>query len=64
MMLAVALALARPALAISTAQKRQVAASQFETAERLRESLNGRPAGERTRREYQRVIDAYRRVYY
>ncbi|MGA9209447.1 MAG: N-acetylmuramoyl-L-alanine amidase [Terriglobales bacterium] len=63
-MLAVALALARPALAISTAQKRQVAASQFETAERLRESLNGRPAGERTRREYQRVIDAYRRVYY
>ena len=62
--LAVALALAQPALAISTAQKRQVAASQFETAERLRESLNGRPAGERTRREYQRVIDAYRRVYY
>ena len=62
--LAVALAVARPALAISTAQKRQVAASQFETAERLRESLNGRPAGERTRREYQRVIDAYRRVYY
>jgi len=62
--LAVALALAQPALAISTAQKRQVAASQFETAERLRESLNGRPAGERTRREYQRVIDAYRRVYF
>ncbi len=62
--LAVALALARPALAISTAHKRQVAASQFQTAERLRESLNGRPANERTRREYQRVIDAYRRVYY
>ncbi len=62
--LAVALALARPALAIGTAHKRQVAASQFETAERLRESLNGRPANERTRREYQRVIDAYRRVYY
>jgi len=64
LMLTVALAFVRPAVAISTAQKRQVATSQFETAERLRESLNGRPASERTRREYQRVIDAYRRVYY
>jgi N-acetylmuramoyl-L-alanine amidase len=26
--------------------------------------LNGRPAGERTRREYQRAIDAYRRIYF
>ncbi len=58
------LAVLTPAAATTTAQKRQVAASQFETAERLRESLNGRPAGERTRREYQRVIDAYRRVYF
>ncbi len=30
----------------------------------MREALNGRPAAERTRREYQRVIAAYRRVYY
>ena len=30
----------------------------------MREALNGRPANERTRREYQRSIDAYRRVYY
>src|ERR1035438_6055993 len=30
----------------------------------MREALNGRPAGERTRREYQRVIDSYRRVYF
>ncbi|HYN15180.1 MAG TPA: N-acetylmuramoyl-L-alanine amidase [Terriglobales bacterium] len=59
-----ALMLLTPAAATTTAHKRQVAASQFETAERLRESLNGRPASERTRREYQRVIDAYRRVYY
>jgi N-acetylmuramoyl-L-alanine amidase len=29
----------------------------------MREALNGRPAAERTRREYQRVIDSYRRVY-
>ena len=38
--------------------------SQFSTAERMREALNGRPAAERTRREYQRVITAYRRVYH
>jgi N-acetylmuramoyl-L-alanine amidase len=29
----------------------------------MREALNGRPATERTRHEYQRVIDSYRRVY-
>ena len=40
------------------------ARSQFAAAERARESLNGRPLEERTRREYQRVINAYRRVYY
>ena len=62
--MAIAVALSTFASATTTAHKRQVAASQFETAERLRDSLNGRPAAERTRREYQRVIDAYRRVYY
>jgi N-acetylmuramoyl-L-alanine amidase len=30
----------------------------------MREELNGLPQRERTRREYQRVMDAYRRVYY
>jgi N-acetylmuramoyl-L-alanine amidase len=30
----------------------------------MREALNGRPAKERTQRQYQRVIEAYRRVYY
>src|SRR5258708_6276476 len=40
------------------------ARQQYATAERLREALNGRPAADRSRREYQRVIDAYRRVYY
>jgi N-acetylmuramoyl-L-alanine amidase len=40
------------------------ARTQFTSAERMREALNGRPATERTRREYQRVISAYRRVYY
>ena len=36
----------------------------FASAERMREALNGRPANDRTRREYQRVINAYRSVYY
>src|SRR5258708_16253158 len=40
------------------------ARQQFAKAERMREALNGRPAGERTRREYQRVIDSYRRGYF
>ncbi len=30
----------------------------------MREALNGRPADERTRRDYQKVADAYRKVYY
>ncbi len=36
----------------------------FASAERMREALNGRPPGERTRHDYQRVINAYRSVYY
>src|ERR1700682_6320574 len=40
------------------------ARQQFAKAERMREALNGRPVGERTRRECQRVIDSYRRVYF
>jgi len=38
--------------------------SRFDIAERMREALNGRPAKERARTEYQRVVNAYRRVYY
>ena len=30
----------------------------------MREALNGRPTADRTRRDYQRVINAYRSVYY
>jgi N-acetylmuramoyl-L-alanine amidase len=40
------------------------AGTQFSTAERMREELNGLPASQRTRHTYQRVITAYRRVYY
>ena len=36
----------------------------FARAERMREALNGRPAQQRSRHDYQRVIDSYRRVYF
>src|SRR5271170_1506195 len=35
----------------------------FATAERMREALNGRPPADRTRRDYQHVVNAYRWVY-
>ncbi len=37
--------------------------SQFAAAQRMQEALEQRPAAERTRHDYQRVLDAYRRVY-
>jgi N-acetylmuramoyl-L-alanine amidase len=51
-------------LASNSASRKQEARDQFEKAEQMRESLNGRPEEERTRRDYQRVADAYRKVYY
>jgi N-acetylmuramoyl-L-alanine amidase len=35
----------------------------FATAERMREALNGRPPADRSRRDYQRVLNAYRSIY-
>ncbi len=35
----------------------------FASAERMREALNGRPPADRTRHDYQRVLNAYRSVY-
>jgi N-acetylmuramoyl-L-alanine amidase len=40
------------------------ARDRFAVAERMREALNGRPPAERRRRDYQRVLNAYRDVYY
>jgi N-acetylmuramoyl-L-alanine amidase len=37
--------------------------SQFAAAEQLQETLEGRPLEDRTRRDYERVINAYRRIY-
>jgi N-acetylmuramoyl-L-alanine amidase len=36
----------------------------FGAAERMREALNGRPPADRTRHDYQRVINSYRNVYF
>jgi N-acetylmuramoyl-L-alanine amidase len=54
-----------PAIAAhGRAQKSKTwADAQFAAAENLQETLESRPAAERTRRDYERVIDAYRRVY-
>ena len=40
------------------------ARDRFAAAERMREALNGRPPADRTRHDYQRVLNAYRNVYY
>jgi N-acetylmuramoyl-L-alanine amidase len=63
--MALTLALAVPASArLTIAQKKQAARTQFDNAERMREALNGRAVSERSRRDYNRVIDAYRAVYF
>jgi N-acetylmuramoyl-L-alanine amidase len=36
----------------------------FEHAQKMREALEGRPERQRTRRDYERVLDAYRSVYH
>jgi N-acetylmuramoyl-L-alanine amidase len=51
-------------LARTVAQKKQVAKAQFEVAERLRDALESKPESQRTRRDFQKVIEAYRKVYY
>lgn len=40
------------------------ARSPFDKAQRLREALEGRPEQQRTRRDYERVLDAYRAIYH
>ncbi len=62
---AMLLGTAVPAAAKRTvAQKKQIARTQFETAEKLRAALEARPEKSRTKRDYTRVLDAYRKVYY
>jgi N-acetylmuramoyl-L-alanine amidase len=52
------------ASASNLARKKQIAREQFEQAQKLREALDRIPEDQRTRRQYERVTEAYRRVYY
>lgn len=45
-------------------EKKQAAAVQFQVAERLRASLNNKAEQRRTWDDYERVLDAYRKVYH
>ena len=56
--------LSAPLSAVTVARKKEIARDQFENAERMREALNGRPTAQRTIRDYQLVMAAYRKVYY
>jgi N-acetylmuramoyl-L-alanine amidase len=40
------------------------ARDRYAAAERMQEALNGRPPADRTRHDYQRVLNAYRNVYF
>ena len=55
---------ASPALGKTVAQKKAQALTQYINAEQKRQDLEDQPAAQRTQRDYQRVIDAYRRAYY
>jgi N-acetylmuramoyl-L-alanine amidase len=63
LMLAGLAALAAPAAYARTRHSDSWAREHFAAAERMREALNGRPPADRTRRNYQRVLNAYRFVY-
>jgi N-acetylmuramoyl-L-alanine amidase len=57
-------ALALPVFARNVAQEKELALAAFDVAERMREELNHRSPDQRTRRDYQHVADAYKRVYW
>jgi N-acetylmuramoyl-L-alanine amidase len=61
--LAVFAAIAAPAAHARARHSEAWAREHFATAERMREALNGRPPADRQRRDYQRVLNAYRYVY-
>src|SRR3954468_11687236 len=48
---------------MTVAQKKQIAHKQFQTAEKMREALNGRAQSDGSRAAYSKVIEAYRKVY-
>ncbi len=62
---ALLLIFAAVAPSLAAAHKPEIwARAQFEIAEKLRSALHAQEPGERSRHDYLKVIDAYRRVYY
>ena len=55
---------ASPAYARTVKQKKQAAKGYLDQADKLRDALLGTPEGDRDKRDYQKAIDAYRKVYY
>jgi N-acetylmuramoyl-L-alanine amidase len=51
-------------LARTVQQKKKAARAQFDIAERLRESLDNKAESSRTRGDYEKVLEAYRKVYH
>lgn len=62
--LSLACALAPLAHARTVKQKKQAAGAMLENANRLRDDLLGTPESDRDRRDYNKVIELYRKVYY
>ena len=55
---------AGPAGATSVLRKKQIALEQYHKAVQLREALNGRPQDDRSPEDYDRVLEAFRKVYH
>jgi len=50
--------------AMSVAQKKRLSLEQYHKALQMREALNGRPEAQRTAEDFDRVIEAFRKVYH
>src|SRR5207237_1617201 len=50
--------------AMSVARKKHIALDYYHKAVQMREALNGRPESDRDTEDYNRVIDAFRKVYH
>jgi N-acetylmuramoyl-L-alanine amidase len=61
---AAVLALIAPAVLGATPQYGTARNASFARAERMREALEGRPEAQRTRLQYEHVLDAYRAIYH
>src|SRR5438067_988571 len=63
-LLFILVSLVSAASAGTLAERKQAARAEFEAAEQMRGELNSKPAHQRTRQDYERVLQAYRAVYH